>query len=915
MPSKTSWTALSRDELAAHLETDAARGLTGAEAGRRAAEHGPNELEEEQRASVLSQILGQFSDVTVLALVGAAVLAAAIGVLERSDQSLLERFGDAIAIAIIVILNATIGFFQERKAERAIRALRAFGAPEATVVRDGESRRVPAAELVPGDLVVLSEGSRVPADARLVTTTDLLSSEAALTGESTPVAKDTSEPLAADTPLAERRNMVFLGTHVVRGTGHGVVVETGMRTELGHIAGMLRGVESPDTPLQQSLRRFGTLVVAGCLLVGGIVFGVGLWRIEATWSFLMLTAVSLAVAAIPEGLPAITTIVLALGVQRMAKKNALVRRLAAVETLGSADIICTDKTGTLTENRMTVRRFAAGGATVEPDLIEAGAELPPAQDELVAASRFAPSAELDETKMQATGDPTDAALLALHLALRGAAPSLRGARPELLRALPFDGERKMATQIVSTPGGAIGYCHGAPERLLARATAELDATGTAIPLDDARRASLEQLVDEWASDGLRVLGIARSHEQALSPDAVLREPREALLERFEHDLVLIGVVGMADPPRAGVADALRRAHAAGVSTVMITGDHPLTARAIAREIGLLDQPGEVVSGPELDALAPGELRERAEGIRVVARATAESKLRLIEALGRGGHVVAMTGDGVNDAPAIKAAPIGVAMGRSGTDVAREAADMVLFDDNYATIVGAIEEGRIIYGNIKRFILFLFAVNAGLVSSVFVAAVLGWPPILTPTQILWINLITNGLPALALGMEPIHVDPMREKPRDPSTPLVDRGELLWLLGYGALMAVLGLSTFAAHRASAGVPLEGELLERARTATFTVLAIAPLFHALNCRSRDDSLFKLGLWSNWRLLGAFVAALALQAVAVYVPFVERVFGTAPLSAGEVASALAVSMSVWVVGEGEKAARRALRASPVRS
>lgn len=924
--SERALTALSARELIERLEADPERGLTRDEARARLDRYGRNELAEEARVSIFAQLLHQFRDVTVLALIGAAGLAAVIGVVERADRSVLERFGDAIAIAIIVVMNAGIGLFQERKAERALRALRALGAPEAAVLRAGDVQRIPAAEIVPGDLVSLSEGSRVPADVRLLQTTDLLVSEATLTGESTPVEKDTVDPLPAETPLAERCNMAFMGTHVVRGSARALVVGTGMDTELGHIAGMLSGVESPETPLQASLRRFGTLVVAGCLLVGAIVFGVGLWRIEATWSFLVLTAVSLAVAAIPEGLPAITTIVLALGVQRMAKKNALVRRLAAVETLGSADIICTDKTGTLTENRMTVRRAWAGERAVELALADGGtqlrelqsghalesSQLPRSLDELIHASRFAPSAELPAGADAPRGDPTDAALLALHLALREGAPSSRGPQPEILRALPFDGERKMATQIVCTAAGVVGYSHGAPERVLSRASALLDEHGQERPLDEAVRSRLETLVDEWAADGLRVLALARSRHGGAAADGVTSASRAELLDRFERDLTLVGFVGMADPPRPEVPVALRRAHAAGVSTVMITGDHPLTARAIAREIGLLEQPGDVVLGPELDALSAEELRARAGSIRVVARATAESKLRLVEALRAGGHAVAMTGDGVNDAPAIKAAPIGVAMGRAGTDVAREAADMVLFDDNYATIVAAIEEGRVIYANIKRFILFLFSVNAGLVASVFVAAVLGWPAILTPTQILWINLITNGLPALALGMEPVQGDPMRERPREPNAPLVSRGDLAWLLAYGAFMAALGLTTFASYQALEPGMLGGAALARARTATFTVLAIGPLFHALNCRSRDESLFSLGPLSNWRLLGAFAAALALQAVAVYAPLVEQVFGTAPLPPGQVGTALAVSASVWLVGEGEKAARRALRSQP---
>lgn len=910
------------EEVAKQLGSDPDRGLSGAEARRRLERDGPNVLAEEAPPSALTELLAQFADVTVLALVAAAVVAVALGWQERAGASFLHRFGDAIAISIIVVVNAFVGFAQQRKAERALRALRQLGAPLAKVVRDGQPARVPAHTLVRGDLIELAEGDRVPADARLVETSDAVVDESALTGESVPVDKLEAGLLDPATPLAERANMVFYGTHVVRGRARALVVATGMRTELGAIAELLGSVEAEDTPLQKSLRRFGTKVVIGSALLGALVFAVGAVRLDAPVGFLLLTAVSLAVAAIPEGLPAITTIVLALGVQRMAKKKALIRRLSAVETLGAADVICTDKTGTLTQNRMLVRRLEVAGNGLEVELgagrsvvfahREQGRVTPRFDGndplgELVLSCVAAPAARVVEDGA-VRGDPTDAAILRLWLG-HAADAAQAGRAPEPIRVLPFDRERKLVTVLASSGRGVASYSHGAPEALLARAGWTLGERARETRLDDRKRVELERRIEEWASLGLRVIALGRARQGVVSLEEASLLERDALLERVERDMVLVGLLGIADPPRPEVAVALAKAREAGVRTIMITGDHPLTGEAIARELGIVNaEEGEVITGPEIDALDAAGLAERIEDIRVVARATAANKLRLVDALRARGHVVAMTGDGVNDAPAIKAADIGVAMGQGGTDVTREAADMVLLDDNYATIVGAIEQGRIVYGNIKRFIVFLFSVNAGLVLAVLAAAAVGWPPILTPTQILWINLITNGLPALALGMEPVHLDPMKHRPRAKEASLISSGELVWLLSYGVFMAVLGVATFALfHPPVLGAT--GETLTVARSATFTVLAIAPLFHALNARSRRDSVFALGLWSNGRLLGAFVIALALQAVALYVPALGEVFSTTALPASTLGMALAACAATWLLGEVEKGARRFLR------
>lgn len=877
-----SWWSLSSDETAKVLGADVSAGLEPGEARARLERDGPNELGEPAPKSAIRRLFGQFTDVTVIALMVAALIASLTAMLDGSEGSPLEKFRDAIAIGLIVVINAMIGFFQERKAEKALHALRRMGTPLAQVVRAGQLNTAPAKTLVAGDLVQLKEGDRVPADLRLVVAQDLATDESALTGESVLVDKGLA-PLASGTPLAERTNMAFFGTHVVRGRGFGLVVATARATELGKIAQMLEGVERPLTPLQQRLKHFGFVVVIGCVLVGILVFAVGLLHAHAPPALLLLTAVSLAVAVIPEGLPAITTIVLALGVERMAKKHALIRRLPAVESLGAATTICSDKTGTLTQNRMRVRELWCAGHRLAVDPSGGGRPLGldgPAVEvcrRLLSATAYAPAAE----------DPTDLALLKLFEERRPefdlAAPS-----PSAL-VLPFDNQRRMASVIAEIDGEFRCTTHGAPEAVLAQCSSWLDEGGE-VELDEPQRARVAASVEAMARNGLRVLAVAQGPAS---------DPAAGATGAYERGLTLLGLVGLADPPRPEAQAALAVARSAGVKTIMITGDHPTTARAIADELGILDG-GDVVTGGDVESLSPAELRASMRNARVVARATAEHKLAIVEALRAEGHVVAMTGDGVNDAPAIKAADIGVAMGQHATDVTREAASMVIYDGSYSTIVDAIAEGRTTYQNIKRFILFLFTVNLSLVVAVFVASISGMPPVLTPTQILWINLITNGLPALALGMEPGHEDPMQRPPRDPQEPILHWAELGPMAAYGALMGALGLGVF--------LVLEPTSVALARTAAFTVLALGPLFHAFNSRSRWGSVFQLGLWSNWRLCGAFVVALGLQALAVYMPGAHAIFDTTPLPAAIAAALLGVSAIVWVVGELHKWVQRAV-------
>ncbi|MCA9639738.1 MAG: cation-translocating P-type ATPase [Polyangiaceae bacterium] len=871
--------SLGAEQALAELESREA-GLTDSEVSARRERYGLNQLASAPKKSLLARLAAQFTDVTVLALIVAAIIAVVLGQLE-AGLTPLEQFGDAIAIAVIVILNALIGLVQESRAERALEALAGRAAPVARVRRDGHELDVPAVELVPGDIIALEEGSRVPADARLIEAHGLATNESALTGESLPVDKSADRILPEATDLADRTNCLYLGTFVTRGKGHAVVMATGMDSALGEIARLLESVEAPETPLQRDLRRFGIQIVLVCLALGVLVFVVTFLQGQGSLRVLLLTAVSLAVAAIPEGLPAVTTIVLALGVQRMARREALVRKLPAVETLGSADFICTDKTGTLTQNRMAVRRVTnlehehtleeSPDATLPDEAAESFARL-------ILAARYTPAARIHNGHV--VGDPTDAALLSFHL------KHVEEPAPTSKRELPFDADRKLASAVVELDGPRL-FVHGAAEAVLGRTT-RLWRAGEKCGLESADKQRLSEVQSEWGKAGLRVLALA---ERSLKADAGASD------DQLEQGLCLLGLVGLSDPPRPEVRAAIEKAARAGVRTVMITGDHPVTAQAIAREVGIGGEAPQVLPGSELEQLTDEELQSRAESVSVVARATAAHKLRFVEALQKRGHIVAMTGDGVNDAPALRAASIGVAMGQSGTDVAREAGDLVLADDNYTTIVAAIEEGRTIFANIRRFILFLLSINAGLVLAVLVAALIGWPPLLTPTQILWINLVTNGLPALALGAEPAHGEPMLRGPRDPSAPLLSWQDFAWILGYGAFMAVLGLGAYWYLREDA---------HQARSVAFLVLSVGPLLHALNCRHPTRSVFQLGVFTNPKLWAAIAIGLVLQALALYTPGLTKVFSASPLSGSALGWGLGVCLLFWVGGELQKAVAR---------
>ncbi|WP_437660864.1 cation-translocating P-type ATPase [Sorangium sp. So ce1182] len=898
------------EEVGAFLErvgVSSSGGLSEDEAQKRLAEHGKNRLPETKKKSALVRILEQFANPLVLTLLAAATIAVVVGFTADKAESFLHRFGDAIAILLIVILNAFLGYYQERRAEAALEALQKLSAPNARVRRGGKTVVIAAEDVAPGDILELEAGDSIPADARLVQTISFATEEAALTGESAAAVKDALAPVARDAPLGDRVTMVFTGTSIVRGKGRAVVTATGVNTELGRIGEMIRSVGDQKTPLEERLDRFGSVILRVCLGLSAVLLGWGFIRGGRPWHELLLEGVSLAVAAIPEGLPAITTITLALGMQRMARRGAIVRKLPAVETLGAATIIASDKTGTLTQNEMTVRNLYAGGHqyTVTGEGYnpvgalrdEAGAEvveLSAPLTYLLATAALCNNASLNEDKetgrWNIVGDPTEAALLTLaakgDLSRESVAPS-----HAFVHELPFDSDRKRMTVITRDDRGRdIAHVKGSVDVLLPLCVKFADDKGVRALTEDDRRAILAE-ADRLSASALRVLAICR--RVRVSRD-------EADVER---ELTFLGLVGMMDPPRQGVKEAVAECRRAGIRAVMITGDHRLTATAIAKEIGLWDEGDEALSGAELAAMSDEELSRRIMHLRVFARTTAEQKLRLVRAFKAHGHIVAMTGDGVNDAPALREAHIGVAMGRGGTDVARQAADLVLADDNFATIVEAVREGRAIYRNIQKFIFFLLSSNMGLLVAVFVVSFFGkWPP-LTPLMILWINLVTNGLPALALGIDPPDPQLMSEAPRPRDEGLLVKRDYLGILYVGAIMGLAAVALYATSEQT-----EDALL-RTRAVAFSLLALSPLFHAWSCRSPVTSIFASKPLVSLPLLLAVAASAAIHLIALLVPALRPVFRTYAMSTNEWMLLLVLSALIVPAVEIAKLVYRRIR------
>ena len=863
------WHLRDAGELAREHGVDPALGLRDEQVSQRAEQHGANELAQSTGRGVLSLVVDQFRDFMILVLIGAAVISGLVGDLV-----------DTAVILVIVVLNAAVGAVQAWRADRAVAALRRLAAAQATVVRGGQARQVPARELVPGDIVLLEAGNQVPADLRLIEIAQLKVDEAALTGESVTVGKQAGVLTGALHSLGDRLNMAFKGTTVTHGRGRGLVVATGMVTELGKVAGLLEQESDLGTPLQRRLAAFGRRLALAVLAICAIIFAAGVLRGEAP-ILMVLTAVSLAVAAIPEALPAVVTVLLALGARRMVAVNALVRRLPSVETLGSVTTICSDKTGTLTQNRMQVDALVLGDGS---EWKAAAGTLPARAAGLLRALALSNDAAAAPGGGW-QGDPTETALLALAEAGGQAKAAAEALRPRVFE-LPFDAGRKRMTTVHRSAAGYVAYTKGAPESV--------------IPLcadpgpDGASRQAWLARAGAMAERGLRVLAVAqRAHDQ-LPADG-------ENIDAVERDLDHPGRAARIAPPRPQAAAAVREARAAGITPVMITGDHPATARAIALRLGIVaDAQAAVISGGELAALGDEALLERVPHVRVYARVDPAQKIRIVQALQARGGFVAMTGDGVNDAPALKRADIGVAMGRGGTDVAREASSLVLLDDNFATIVAAVREGRRIYDNIRKFVRYAMTGNSGEIWVIFLAPLLGLPIPLLPIHILWVNLVTDGLPGLALAAEPAERGVMQRPPRPPAESLFAAGMWQHIVAVGLLLAGLciavqawALSTGHAHW---------------QTMVFTVLTFGQMAHVLAIRSESEPLWRLGLASNLPLLGSVLLTFGLQLATIYVPVLNPVFKTEPLTPAELALCIAAAAVVWLAVELEKAWRRRL-------
>ena len=913
------------DRVVSGLGSDPRQGLDEAEARARLQRQGRNELRGAPQVPRWRKLLGQFVDPLVGLLLAAVVVSLAVWLIEGSHGIPFET----LAIVVIVLLNAVLGYIQEERAERAVAALRRMTTTTVAVVRGDRAQRVPSDEVVRGDVILLEEGDAISADARLLDVTALQVAEASLTGESQPVAKEIA-PVAEDAVLGDRTNMVFGGTIATFGRGRAVVVATGMDTEMGHIAGMIQSAPAQTTPLQLEIDRVGQLLGVAVVLIAAIVIGTILLTSDVSGTDalveVLLLGVSLAVAAVPEGLATVLTVVLAMGVQRMAGRNAIVKQLAAVETLGSATVVCTDKTGTLTKNEMTVRtimsasgRVEITGAGYEPTGHVLLNERPLGDGELrvevrrtLGAATLASNAQLlnEGGTWNVMGDPTEGALLAAARKA-GVDADYIDERFKRVGELPFSSERKLMSTVQTdseNPELVDVFVKGAPDVLLARCTHEFVGS-EAIPLDETRRGAILDGIEELASEALRTLGVASR--------PVARESYAGADEDLEHELVYVGVAGIIDPPRPEATDAVARAQRAGVRVVMITGDHPGTAVAIASELGIVEPGANAATGARLQAMDDDELLETVRSVSVYARVSPELKLRIVNALKRDGHVVAMTGDGVNDAPALKRADIGIAMGITGTEVSKEAADMILTDDNFATIVAAIEEGRAIFSNIRKFIRYLLSSNVGEVVTMFFGVLLagligltgsasgGLVVPLLATQILWINLLTDAAPALAVGLDPPDRRVMEQPPRSRSDRLIDARMWTGILVVGATMAAATLLTL-----DFGLPgglIDGDLgLSEARTMAFTVLVLAQLFNVFNSRS-DTATAASGLFTNPWLWAAVGLSLSLQFAVVYLPLLNEAFDTRPLDLGQWLVCFAMASIVLWVDEIKKLLVRA--------
>ena len=853
------WHTLSSEQAFQQLESQPG-GLSQTQAAARLLQYGPNELQAAHRVSPWEILLEQFKNVLILILLGATVISLFLG-----------HGVESLVIAVIVLFAVGLGFVQEYRAERAIEALKQMAAPTATVLRDGVEAKIPARELTPGDVVILHTGDLVLVDAHLIEAINLQTEEAALTGESLPVEKHVRPLENPDLPIGDRKNMVYAGTAVTYGRGRALVTATAMQTEFGKIAQMLQEVETGKTPLQQNLDKVGAVLARAAFVVVALIVALGLLRGQPFIDMLIF-GIALAVAVVPEALPAVVTISLAIGVQKMVKRHALIRRLPAVETLGSTSVICSDKTGTLTKDEMTVRRiftagqmFSVSGAGYAPEgefstNDGAPAAPTPAMRQLLMAGALASDTEMIQLPgggWDIKGDPTEGALV-VAAAKAGLQKTALDATQPRMHEVPFSSETKRMTTIHAADGGLAAYAKGAPEVILESCDRVLNADGEA-PLDAAGRQQILAQAQTMASDALRVLGIAAKADTSL--------------ESAERSMTFLGLVGMIDPPRPEAKAAIAVCAEAGIRPVMITGDHPVTAQAVARELGLLERGGRVVTGAELEEMTDGQLQHEVEAISVYARVSPAHKLRVVTAWQEHGHIVAMTGDGVNDAPSLKKADIGIAMGITGTDVTKEAAAMTLTDDNFASIVAAVEEGRGVFGNIKKYLMYLLSSNIGEIGLMAGSALLGLPLPLTAVQILYVNLATDGLPALALAVDPPEKGLMKRKPRDPRTGIFTRPvvTLMVLGGIWSTLINLGLFTWALG--------SGRALEEAMTMTFVSLVLIQFFKAYNFRSDRHSVLNKPFENKWLNLAVGWELLLLVAI-VYVPFLHEAFSTYALT-----------------------------------
>ncbi|MBE0671737.1 MAG: cation-translocating P-type ATPase [Anaerolineales bacterium] len=870
------WHTKSTDQAFAQLNSTGS-GLRAKEAGARLAHYGPNEIQAAHRVSPWEILFEQFKNVLILILLGATAISFFLG-----------HGVESIVIAVIVLFAVGLGFVQEYRAERAIEALRQMAAPTATVLRDGAEVKVPAREVVPGDVAILHTGDRIPADGRLIESINLQIEEAALTGESVPVEKHTDALPTQEMPVGDRKNMVYAGTAATYGRGRALIVATGMQTEFGKIAQLLQTVESSKTPLQQNLDKVGSVLARAAFVVVAIIVALGLLRGQPFIEMLIF-GIALAVAVVPEALPAVVTISLAIGVQKMVKRHALIRRLPAVETLGSTSVICSDKTGTLTKDEMTVRKlyvagqvFDVSGSGYEPvgQFSSEGKDAAPSDElkQMLTAATLASDATIvkDETSNEKNdwdikGDPTEGALVVAAAKAGLKKEALDNAYPRT-QEIPFTSETKRMTTLHKMEKGTVAYTKGAPEIILDNCDSILTTSGIK-KLDDAARKQIVDTAREFASQALRVLGIASK------PDAVI--------ESAQTGMTFLGLAGMIDPPRPEAKEAIAVCESAGIRAVMITGDHPLTAQAVARELGLL-KTGRVVTGAELDDISDEDFKREVETIDVYARVSPAHKLRVVTALQANEHIVAMTGDGVNDAPALKKADIGIAMGITGTDVTKEAAAMTLTDDNFASIVAAVEEGRGVFGNIKKYLMYLLSSNIGEIGLMAGSALLGLPLPLTAVQILYVNLATDGLPALALSVDPAEKDLMKRKPRNQRTGIFTRPVVALMLAGGIWSTVINLGLFIWAMNS------GRSQEEAMTMTFVSLVLVQFFKAYNFRSDRHSVLNRPFENKWLNAAIFWESLLLLLI-VYVPALHEPFNTfsLPLVDWAIIGALSLTIS----------------------